>query len=84
MNGIELPASAKINPDLLRLVDQLKAGILSGQITSLACVSVSPLGNMQWPGIGMQLAEMLIGAELMREDMKAAIRGGGGKILRAG
>ena len=73
------------NPDLVRLVDELARGVKTGRITSLACISVSALGNMQWPGVGTQIAEMLIGAELMRDDMKNAIRGTrASKILRTG
>ncbi len=92
MNGHEVLGSTampaqefKPNPDLVMLVQQLAAGVMGGRITSLACVTVSPLGQMQWPGVGTQIAEMLIGAELMRDTMKAAMLGGGGsKVLRAG
>ena len=72
------------NRDLVMLVAQLTEGVRTGRITSIAAVTIGPLGDMQWPGVGSQVAEMLIGAELMREDMKAAIRGGRSKILRAG
>lgn len=86
MSDRELPkAPFRPNPDLLMLANQLLEGVATGKITSLACVTVSPLGQMQWPGCGMQMAEMMIGAELMRDDMKQAMRGAGSsKILRAG
>ena len=84
MNGIDLAKPSGPPPDLVQLVNQLMAGVLAGRISSLACVTVSPLGQMQWPGFGTQVPEMMIGAELMRDDMKAAMRGQPGKILRAG
>ena len=71
-------------PDLVRLVEGIMEGVKSGRISSLACIAISPLGQMQWPGFGTQVPEMMIGAELMRDDMKAAMRGQPGKILRAG
>lgn len=83
MSNLELPKTFRANPDLVMLVTQLMDGITSGKITSLACVTVSPMGQMQWPGCGMQIAEMFIGAELMMDDMKHAMRGQPGKILRA-
>ena len=84
MNGIDLAKASGPPPDLVKLVEQLMAGVMAGRISSLACVTVSPLGQMQWPGFGTQVPEMMIGAELMRDDMKAAMRGQPGKILRAG
>ena len=84
MNGIDLAKPSGPPPDLVKLVEQLMAGVMAGRISSLACVTVSPLGQMQWPGFGTQVPEMMIGAELMRDDMKAAMRGQPGKILRAG
>ena len=84
MNGIDLAKPSGPPPDLVRLVEQLMAGVIAGRISSLACVTVSPLGQMQWPGFGTQVPEMMIGAELMRDDMKAAMRGQPGKIRRAG
>lgn len=86
MSDRELPKLPhRGNPDLVALITQLMEGVTSGRITSIACITVSPLGQMQWPGVGMQIAEMMIGAELMRDDMKQAMRGAAaGKILRAG
>ncbi len=89
MNGLPLAdprtfPKAAPNPELVHLVQQLAAGVASGKITSLACITVSPMGQMQWPGVGMQVAEMMIGAELMRDDMKHAMRGQAGKVLRVG
>jgi hypothetical protein len=86
MSDRELPKpSFRPSPDLVKLIGQLMEGVTAGRITSIACVTVSPVGQMQWPGCGMQIAEMMIGAELMRDDMKAAMRGNtSSKILRAG
>ena len=71
-------------PDLVRLVEQLMEGVKAGRISTLACVTVSPLGHMQWPGCGMQIAEMMIGAELMRDELKKAMFSqASSKILRA-
>ena len=70
-------------PDLVKLVEGIMEGVRAGRITSLACITVSPMGQMQWPGFGMQLAEMMIGAELMRDEMKKAMFTQPGKILRA-
>jgi hypothetical protein len=84
MSTIDDRAPPRANPDLVKLLTQLMDGVTTGKITSIACVTVSPLGQMQWPGCGMQIAEMMIGAELMRDDMKQAMRGAANKILRAG
>lgn len=71
-------------PQLLMLAQSLLDGIKAGHVTSMGCVIVGPRGDIRWPGFGMQTAEILIGAELMRDDMKAAMRGGQSKIVRAG
>jgi hypothetical protein len=81
--GLNPPAHVP-PPALVQLGQQIVNGIASGAITSLACIVIGPNGQIQWPGFGMQSAELMIGAELMRDDMKAAMRGGGSKILRAG
>ena len=69
---------------LLALAQSVLDGVRKGKITSLACIIVTPVGQMQWPGFGLQTGELMIGAELMRDDMKKAMRGEAGKILRAG
>ena len=71
-------------PDLVRLVEGIMEGVKSGRISSLACIAISPLGQMHWPGFGMQMSEMMIGAELMRDEMKKAMFAQPSKILRAG
>jgi hypothetical protein len=71
-------------PPLVALVEQIMDGVRAGRISSLACITVSPMGQMQWPGFGMQIAELMIGADLMRDDMKQALRTQPSKILRAG
>ena len=46
MNGIDLAKPSGPPPDLVRLVEQLMAGVIAGRISSLACVTVSPLGDV--------------------------------------
>lgn len=72
-------------PALVALVQSLMEGVSTGRITSLGCLIIGPMGQMQWPGFGMQTLELMTAAELMRDDIKQAMRGGSGsKILRAG
>jgi hypothetical protein len=82
---IEIPAGAvRVDPNLVLLIEQLEIGVRRGEITSLAVVTVGPNGQMAWPGFGNQISQMLIGAELMREDMKLAIRGNRSRIIQPG
>jgi hypothetical protein len=84
LNSATGAAPYKPPPPLLALAQSLLEGVQSGRITSLAAIIVTPMGHIQWPGFGMQTLELMTGAELMRDDMKAAMRGQGNKILRAG
>jgi hypothetical protein len=74
------------NPALVELCNSIVEGVRSGRISSMACITVSPLGNVQWPGSGMQVGELMLGAEMMRDDMKQAMRGraAASKILQTG
>lgn len=84
-NGTALKTEFAPPPALIALVQSLAEGVATGRITSLACIIVGPMGQVQWPGFGMQTGELMLGAEMMRDDMKAAMRGGpASKILRAG
>ncbi len=75
----------KAHPQLVKMAEDILAGVKAGKIVSLACITVSPLGQMGWPGFGLHMAEMMIAAEMMRDDMKAAMRKGGqSQIVRAG
>lgn len=73
------------NPSLLKLAQDLVEAVSAGRITTLCAVTISPLGQMSWPGCGNQMAEVMIGAEMMRDDIKHAMRQGGkSKIIRTG
>lgn len=73
----------RANPALEQLAMQVLERVRTGQITSLACVTVDSLGQIGWPGCGMQTAELYIGADMMMDDMKAAMKNqGGNRILR--
>lgn len=82
---MEPPKAFQPDPHLKKLAQDLLDGVNNGSITSMACIIVSPLGELRWPGVGRQLAEMFTGADMMQDDMKAAMRGqSSGKILRPG
>lgn len=72
---------------LLTFAQSLVEEVKSGQITSLLAVKVGPMGQTTWPAWGMQASELMIGAEMFRDDAKTMMRGQGqqkGRIIRAG
>lgn len=71
-------------PQLVEMAGQILDGVMSGQIRSLAAITVGPMGQINWPICGNHGAEILLGAEFLRDDLKAMMRKPQGKILRAG
>lgn len=69
-------------PQLKQLWLMIGQAIDSGQILSLAAITAGPRGEIGWPAFGMQLAELMLGAEFLRDDLKANMRGQK-KILKA-
>ncbi len=69
---------------LAKLRDMIVAGINDGSITSAAVLLAGPRGEIGWPAWGMQVAELLLAAEFLRDDLKQNMRGQGNKIMRAG
>lgn len=73
-------------PQLVALAQHVMDGVKTGKISSLGVVTVSPLGEINVPACGMQALEIYAGADLLKDEIKAAMRGQGqaGKIIRAG
>lgn len=83
MNEIpKFDVKAFVDPNLLKMAKDLLAGVESGEITGLGVVVQNKAGvsPMTW---GSPLL-LYLGADLMKDDIKALLKGqGGGKILRA-
>lgn len=69
-------------PQLMALAKSIVDGVNTGQITSLAVIIAGPNGQIGWPAFGMQVAELSLGAEFLRDDLKTNMRGQK-KILKA-
>jgi len=76
--------TGKVSPQLLAITRQILADVEAGKITSIAFITVSALGQIQWPGFGMQVADMYVGAGLFQRSIEAALtgQGQGGRLLR--
>lgn len=77
-----LPPVHQAPPQLVALAKSIVDGVNTGQITSLACIIAGPTGQIGWPAFGMQVAELMLGAEFLRDDLKINMRGQK-KILKA-
>ncbi len=71
-------------PALVQLAQNLLEGVMSGQIRSLAAITVGPTGQITWPIVGNHASEILHGAEFLRDDVKAMMRKPQGRIIKAG
>lgn len=61
-------------PQLVALAKSIMDGVNSGQITSFAGLMAGPNGQIGWPAFGMQIAELMLAAEFLRDDLKAKMR----------
>lgn len=72
--GSAIAASAYVPPpELLRVAKGIVDGVMSGQITSLACIAAGPGGQIQCPFVG-ELPLINLGVDLMKGEVMAAIR----------
>jgi hypothetical protein len=89
-NGTALggtPQAYQAPPQLVEFAQSIMDGVKCGQITSLACIKIGPMGQMAWPAWGMQANELGWGALHFVDELKAMQRGQGqpqGRIIRAG
>ena len=61
------------NPQLVAFLDKILAEAKAGRISSIACLIVSPLGNINVPAYGMQSSELYIGADLFKTALLNAM-----------
>lgn len=84
MDSLIIPANAVSgNPQLVALAEAILADVKSGKITSLACISVSLSGAIECPAYGPKGAELYLGADILKNNIMAAMVNRGSGILRA-
>jgi len=67
------PQPPLVPPDMIRKAEELLAEVKVGRISSFAAITVSPRGEIKWPGFGMQIGEMFLGASLFQDQLKNII-----------
>lgn len=71
-----------VDPTLLNLAKEILGGVESGQIVGLGVVIQTKDGQIKAPTWGNPL-QLYLGADLMKDDIKAMLKGQSSKILRA-
>jgi len=77
---IEQPISG--NPQLIAFAEKLLDEVKTGKVSSLACVTVSPIGMINCPALGMQVTEIYLGCGLLQNNI-ISMAGKASPIVRA-
>lgn len=74
-NG-ELPPlpQLKIIDPVVDLLERLLVMAKNGQFNTLAVIAITPQGAMTSPYIGPRLGDLIVGTELLKDDIKNQLR----------